>query len=107
MSHASRWRQRRTARCNPLGLLRRGGRCESEIRICADGSATHDGSQERQGAQLLASGALGASRPPSGTGDGGAAWRARRVGTSAGRRPGLAVTGWEEQYELFEAPPGQ
>ena len=99
--------RKRGCSANPPGLLRRGGRCESVIWIRADVSTPHDGSQERQDARLLASGALGASRPPSGAGDGGAAWRARRAGTGAGRRSALRITGREEQYELFEAPAGR
>ena len=43
-----------------------------------------------------------------GAGDGGAAWRARcgRDGRGPARWR-LRITGREEQYELFEAPPGQ
>ncbi len=101
-------RGKRACSANPLGLLRRKSRCDSVAEIRADVSATHDGSQERQDAQLLASGALGASWPPSGAGDGGAAGRARWAGGVA--RAGalaLRITGQEEQYELFEAPAGR
>src|SRR5580658_530296 len=65
----------RACSANRLGLLSRGGRRESELRIRADVSAPHDGSQERQDAQLLASGAFGSSRPPCGAGDYGQASR--------------------------------
>ena len=78
---------------NLPGLPRRKSGCESVVGIRTDVSAPHDGSQERQDAQLLASGALGASRPQGGAGDGGAAWRARRAGTRAGSQPGAADHG--------------
>jgi len=100
-------RGKRACSANPLGLLRPGGRCESEIRIRADVSATHDGSQERQDAQLLASRALGASRSPSGAGDGGQLGELDGQGRARAGALALRITGREEQYELFEAPPGQ
>src|ERR1700757_4764735 len=75
---------------NLVGLFGRNGRCDSVAGIRADVFATHDGSQERQDAQLLASGALGAARPQGGAGDGGAAWRARCSGSGAGSQLGAA-----------------
>src|SRR5271166_6458871 len=86
-------RRKRVCSANPGGVVEARRSVRILIWIRADVSTPHDGSQERQDAQLLASGALGGSRPPSGAGDGGAAWRARRAGTGARRRSGLADHG--------------
>ena len=63
--------------------------------------------RERQDARLLASGALGASRPPSGAETVAQLGELDGQGRARARALALRIDGREEQYELFEAPAGE